>query len=118
MKGFRFFLVALSFFAVAIAPSATASSGLTPDFEAWLSAHGYGGYDFGRGDVTGGSYGGKTGDGDTVVNQPVIFIHGNGDSALGTGAVGMTGWSASLAWVRSKGYKSSESSGFAPSSRP
>ncbi len=58
--------------------------------------------------MTGGSYGGKTGDGDTVVNQPVIFIHGFGDSALGTGVVGMTGWSASLAYFRSKGYRSSE----------
>ena len=49
-----------------IAPSAAAQSGLTPHFEAWLSSHGYGGYDFGRGDVPGGSTGGKTGDGDTV----------------------------------------------------
>ena len=108
MRGFRFVVAALSFLAVALAPSATAQSGLTPHFEAWLSAHGYGGYDFGRSDVTGGSYGGKTSDGDTVVNQPVIFIHGNGDSALGTGVVGMTGWSASLADFRSKGYKSAE----------
>lgn len=108
MKGFRLTLVALSFLAIALAPSAAAQSGLTPHFEAWLSSHGYGGYDFGRADVAGGSYGGKTGDGDAVVNQPVIFIHGNGDSALGTGVVGMTGWSASLATFQSKGYKSSE----------
>lgn len=108
MKGFRLTLVALSFLAIALAPSAAAQSGLTPHFEAWLSSHGYGGYDFGRADVAGGSTGGKTGDGDAVVNQPVIFIHGNGDSALGTGVVGMTGWSASLAAFQSKGYKSSE----------
>ena len=108
MKGFRFAVAALSFLAVALAPPATSQSGLTPHFEAWLSSHGFVGYDFGRGDVTGGSYGGKTGDGDTVVNQPVIFIHGNGDSALGTGVVGMTGWSASLAYFRSKGYRSAE----------
>ncbi|MBI5442223.1 MAG: lipase [Deltaproteobacteria bacterium] len=108
MKGIRLTLVALTFLAIALAPSATAQSGITPHFDAWLSSHGYGGHDFARGDVPGGSYGGKTGDGDTVVNQPVIFIHGNGDSALGTGTVGMTGWSASLAYFQSKGYKSSE----------
>jgi hypothetical protein len=108
MKGFRLTLVVLAFLAIGIAPSAAAQSGLTPHFEAWLSSHGYGGYDFGRGDVPGGSTGGKTGDGDTVVNQPVIFIHGNGDSALGTGVLGMTGWSSSLAYFQSKGYRSSE----------
>ncbi len=108
MKGFRPTLVVLALLAMALAPSAAAQSGITPHFEAWLSSQGYGGYDFARGDVPGGSYGGKTGDGDTVVNQPVIFIHGNGDSALGTGAIGMTGWSASVAYFQSKGYKSSE----------
>ena len=43
MTGFRFVIVALAFLAVVLAPSATAQSGLTPHFEAWLSAHGYGG---------------------------------------------------------------------------
>lgn len=108
MKGFRLTVVALSFLAVALAPSASAQSTITPHFEAWLSSHGYGGYDFARRDVAGGSYGGKTGDADVPVNQPVIFIHGNGDSALGTGVVGMTGWNASLAYFQSKGYRSSE----------
>ena len=93
MKGFRLTLVVLAFLAIGIAPSAAAQSGLTPHFEAWLSSHGYGGYDFGRGDVPGGSTGGKTGDGDT---------------ALGTGVLGMTGWSSSLAYFQSKGYRSSE----------
>ena len=59
MKGFRLTLVVLAFLAIALAPSAAAQSGITPHFEAWLSSQGYGGYDFARGDVTGGSYGGK-----------------------------------------------------------
>jgi hypothetical protein len=45
---------------------------------------------------------------DAVVNQPVIFIHGNSDSALGTGSAGATGWTAAINYFKSQGYKTSE----------
>src|SRR5262245_11178434 len=60
------------------------NAGLTPHFRNWLAANGYSGYNFARDDVAGGSYGGKQNDSDSAINQPVIFIHGNSDSALGT----------------------------------
>lgn len=84
------------------------TTGLTPHFRAWLAANGYGAWDFARDDLGGGSYGGRTGDGDTVVNEPVIFIHGNSDKAVGTGVPGQTGWNKSISYFLSKGYKSSE----------
>jgi Lipase (class 2) len=91
----------------AASPPLQNNAGLTPHFRNWLAAHGYSGYDFARDDVQGGSYGGKQNDSDTVVNQPVIFIHGNSDSALGTGAPS-TGWTASINYFLSQEYKSSE----------
>jgi hypothetical protein len=83
------------------------NAGLTSHFRNWLAANGYSGYDFARDDVPGGSYGGKQNDSDSVINQPVIFIHGNSDSALGTGA-SFTGWTASINYFLSQGYKTSE----------
>lgn len=83
------------------------AAGLTVHFRDWLSANGYASYDFARDDIAGGSYGGKTGPADTPVNQPVIFIHGNSDKALGE-AFGQTGWTASIDYFLANGYKSSE----------
>ena len=81
---------------------------LTPHFQNWLSANGYTGYNFVRSDLgANGSYGGKSGASDTVVNQPVIFIHGNSDSALGQSSI-MTGWNSSINYFLSQGYKTSE----------
>ena len=81
---------------------------ITPDFQNWLNANGYAGYNFARTDIgTNGSYGGKLSPSDTVVNQPVIFIHGNSDSALGSG-VGLTGWTSSIDYFISQGYKPAE----------
>jgi triacylglycerol lipase len=69
------------------APAAAqvSTSGITPHFRNWLVANGYGSFDFARADLAGGSYGGRQNDADTVVNQPVIFIHGNSDKTVGTG---------------------------------
>src|SRR5262245_26680914 len=83
------------------------NAGLTAHFRNWLAANGYSGYNFARDDVSGGSYGGKQNDSDAVINQPVIFIHGNSDSALGNGAA-FTGWTASINYFLSQGYKTSE----------
>ena len=101
----KYYLIfAVTFFFITGSASAT----ITPNFQTWLNANGYAGYDFGRTDLgTNGSYGGKSSDTDTVVNQPVIFIHGNSDSALGSG-VGLTGWTSSINYFVSQGYKTSE----------
>jgi hypothetical protein len=82
--------------------------GLSSDFRSWLTANGYGSYGFARTDVPGGSYGGRVFAGQAVVNQPVIFIHGNSDSALGTGSSLATGWRASIEYFKSQGYTSAE----------
>lgn len=100
-------LIAVTFSASAQLESDPAY-GLSSDFRSWLSANGYSSYDFVRSDVPGGSYGGRTFAGQTVVNQPVIFIHGNSDSAIGTGAAGSTGWRASIEYFKSQGYTSAE----------
>jgi triacylglycerol lipase len=81
--------------------------GLTTHFRTWLTNSGYSSYNFARDDLSGGSYGGKTGAADTVVNQPVIFIHGNSDMALGE-TFGQTGWTDSIEYFTANGYKSSE----------
>jgi hypothetical protein len=86
----------------AINPSTTQ---LTSHFVTWLNANGYSSYNFAQG--AGFSYGGKTGAGDTPVNQPVILIHGNSDKAVGT-TTGQTGWTATINYLQSNGYKSSE----------
>lgn len=84
--------------------ASAARAQLTSHFQNWLSANGYGSYDFNYG---GNSYGGKASATDTVVNQPVIFIHGNSDSALGQSSA-LTGWNSSLNYFLSQGYKTSE----------
>ena len=101
---FRFFL-----FCLLICGSVSVGNAqLTSHFQNWLNANGYGGYNFVRSDLgANGSYGGKANSSDTVVNQPVIFIHGNSDSALGRSST-MTGWNASINYFLSQGYKTSE----------
>ncbi|HYH06961.1 MAG TPA: lipase family protein [Thermoanaerobaculia bacterium] len=82
--------------------------GLSSHFRTWLSANGYSSYAFQRTDVPGGSYGGRVSAGQAVVNHPVIFIHGNSDSALGTGSSLATGWRASIEYFKAQGYTSAE----------
>ncbi len=82
----------------------SSSAQLTSDFQNWLNANGYSSYNFNNG---GNSFGGKANQSDTVVNQPVIFIHGNSDAALGT-AYGFTGWTNSINYFKTQGYKTSE----------
>ena len=77
---------------------------LTSHFQSWLNANGYGSYDF---NYSGNSYGGKASASDSVVNQPVIFIHGNSDAALGQSST-LTGWNSSINYFISNGYKTSE----------
>ncbi|ATB30162.1 lipase family protein [Melittangium boletus] len=89
--------------------AAVSTAGVTSHFNDWLKANGYEpAYNLVRADLSGGSYGGKASASDTVVNQPVIFIHGNSDKAIGTGSAGQSGWNASIEYFLSKGYKTSE----------
>jgi triacylglycerol lipase len=92
---------------VGVAQQAVTSGHFTPHFQQWLSANGYDGYNLVRNDLPGGSYGGKASGTDTVVNEPVIFVHGNSDMAVGSDA-GQTGWAQSIDYFLSKGYKTSE----------
>ncbi|MCS6807785.1 MAG: hypothetical protein RML40_00040 [Bacteroidota bacterium] len=78
-------------------------SGFTPHFAAWLQNNSYGGDNFSA--IA--CYGGRTSASDSPSNEPVIFIHGNSDRALGT-TPGQTGWSNSISYFLSQGYKSSE----------
>lgn len=82
-------------------------SGLSADFQQWLNANGYGSYDFVRADLDGGSYGGRDFAGQALDDQPVIFIHGNSDKAIGDDP-GQTGWTSSIEYFRSQGYTRAE----------
>lgn len=84
------------------------TSGLTTHFRNWLNANGYASFNFARTDLVGGSYGGRSSSTDTIVNQPVILIHGNSDKAVGTGVVGQSGWNNTIAHLLANGYKTSE----------
>jgi triacylglycerol lipase len=105
-------ILAALLLSVAVSASAQLESdhayGLSSDFRSWLTANGYGSHDFVRADVPGGSYGGRVFAGQAVVNQPVIFIHGNSDSALGTGSALATGWRSSIEYFKAQGYTSAE----------
>lgn len=82
---------------------------LTPHFSNWLNANGYSSFSFERTDiVNGGSYGGKSDSSDTIENEPVIFIHGNSDQAIGDTSDEFDGWTSSIQYFLTQGYKESE----------
>lgn len=85
----------------------TSALGLTPHFRAFLARSGYGAYDFARADVDGGSFGGRRDDQDAVRAQPVVFIHGNSDKAVGT-SLSRSGFSTSIQHFLKNGYRPSE----------
>lgn len=81
---------------------------ITPHFDNWLTANGYGSYDFSDASIDGDSYGGKA-NGSTPVNkQPVIFIHGNSDKAVGYLGTTQSGWTGSLNHFHGQGYSEAE----------
>ena len=81
-------------------PTVASAQSLTPHFEAWLNANGYAPYGFERSDISGGSFGGRASGSDPIVNEPVIFVHGNGDRA--------DSWQASRAAFLAAGYTDAE----------
>ncbi len=76
----------------------TKGSRFSSDFKTWLQDNGYGKYDFAKGDVP--SFGGRAQAGEPLAREPVIFIHGNSDSAAG--------WQKSIEHFGAQGYKPSE----------
>ena len=83
------------------------TTGLTPDFRQWLASNGYDAGTYARDDLTGGSFGGRTTPGEELAHDPVIFIHGVGDKALGSIPT-QTGWTASYAYFVENGYTEAE----------
>jgi triacylglycerol lipase len=78
--------------------SVSKESRFSNDFHQWLHENGYGKYDFAKGNVP--AFGGRSKAGEKVTNEPVIFIHGNSDSAAG--------WKNSIETFSKNGYKPSE----------
>ena len=83
--------------------------GLTPNFVNWLNAHNYGHYNFLRNDLApqGASYGGKVTDSDSITKEPVIYIHGNSDKAIGFSG-SQIGFTYSIEYFLSQGYTEAE----------
>lgn len=82
---------------------------LTEDFQKFLKENGYDKYNFARNDLGNtGSYGGKQNHMSKIEKLPIIFIHGNSDSALSIGNPYQTGWSSSIEYFLSKNYTSAE----------
>lgn len=80
------------------------TAGLSAHFKAWLQANGYAA-DFDRDDLEGGSFGGLASDDDCIRRDPVVFVHGNADKALG-GTFG--GWTASVEHFVTLGHRQAE----------
>ncbi|CAI5452566.1 unnamed protein product [Caenorhabditis angaria] len=81
---------------------------ITANFQSWLQKYNYTHYDFIRKDYGNyGSYGGFPNSTSKITRPPVIFFHGNSDSALKTDSFS-TGWDNSIAYFLSKGYQTGE----------
>lgn len=84
------------------------TGGLTPNFRTWLQRNGYGAWAFARDDLAGGSYGGRGEPSQTLGHDPVVFVHGNSDRAVGTGPDDLTGWTAVIRRFLAAGYSPAE----------
>jgi triacylglycerol lipase len=82
----------------------TVPAGLSSHFQAFLAQR-YPDIDFVRSDLDGGSFGGFASSTDCAAREPVIFVHGNSDRALGGS---MDGWDDSVAYFVSRGYRRAE----------
>lgn len=92
------FLLLLS--ALTVPTSSALAQSITTDFENWLDANGYASFEFARHDLSFGSYGGFTATNDQATRDPVVFIHGNSDSAAG--------WEDSIDYFEAQGYTTAE----------
>jgi triacylglycerol lipase len=78
--------------------SVSKDSRFSNDFSKWLKSHGYADYEFAKGQVP--AFGGKNRSNEKRTKEPVIFIHGNSDSAAG--------WKNSVETFSKNGYKPGE----------
>jgi len=79
-------------------------STVTDDFAAFLAANGFSGDDFIR-RGTGGSFGGRDKAGDPITQMPIVFVHGNADSAIGRTS-DLSGWDSPRRYLLGHGYTS------------
>ena len=77
--------------------------GITDHFNKWLTDNKFDTYNFKRTELAGGSYGGKQKDSDQIKNIPIIFIHGNGDVAVGTNDT-QIGFTNTIQYLLANGY--------------
>jgi triacylglycerol lipase len=103
-----FLALAFTFAFLAITSSAQLAQSITPHFKQWLQDNGYGSFNFDRADISGGSYGGKANDKEKIEREPVIFFHGNSDHAVGVVGDQFNGFTDSISYFLSQGYKTSE----------
>ena len=102
-------ILILTVFLAQLAISQELTPYLTPHFSDWLNSNGYEDFRFERTDIVdGGSFGGKTDDQDVIVNIPIIFIHGNSDQAIGEPSADFNGFTDTMMYFLSQGYKESE----------
>ncbi|MEM9112389.1 MAG: lipase [Myxococcota bacterium] len=80
------------------------TSGLTPHFRGWLGRSAFGADGFDRPELQGGSFGGRFVPEQPVKGPPFVFIHGNGDAALGSGGPLFNGWTEVLGSFLAAGY--------------
>ncbi|HMQ48565.1 MAG TPA: lipase [Saprospiraceae bacterium] len=92
----------------ALTPRSLADITLTTHFQSWLSANGYGAYQFSNPAIDGDSFGGKANNNTPVTKQPVLFFHGNGDKAVGYLGTTQSGWTGSLNYFLGQGYTEAE----------
>ncbi|CAJ0563929.1 unnamed protein product, partial [Mesorhabditis spiculigera] len=107
----RLVLLAASYLAVVLGKDVKGNVEYGPfktDFSNWLKGKGNN-FAFKSFETYGatGSFGGKDPD-QKVVKTPVIFIHGNADSALDTGALMSQGWTATIPHFLEAGYTFAE----------
>lgn len=78
--------------------------GLTPDFREWLKRSPFRDQDFARDELKGGSFGGRVVGSQEVERTPVVFVHGNGDAALGSVGGPFNGWQEVVRTFVAAGY--------------
>jgi len=93
---------------LAIHSSAQLPQYITPHFSSWLQNNGYSSFNFDRKDIVGGSFGGKADDKDKISKEPIIFFHGNSDHAIGNQGDQFNGFTDTITYLLSQGYKESE----------
>lgn len=91
-----------------LAMPAVDTEGLSLHFRRWLEQQNLTGWNFPRDDLAGGSFGGKHLAEDPIHHQPVVFVHGNSDRAVGQQDGVPLGWSTAIRYFLNQGYTPAE----------